>query len=153
MITYQVEKLRDIQQEMEPLLEAHYHEVHAFIEEGILLDPDWDKYYALEDLGMVHTVTARSEGLLVGYYVSGLSYNLHYKANLYANNDVLYLDPALRNTGAALDMFAYVEKCYIELGVDVMTVHMKNTAPFKSLCGAMGMKEIETMYGKYIGGV
>jgi GNAT superfamily N-acetyltransferase len=153
MIKYQVEKLKDIQVEIEPLLEAHYLEVHAFIEEGILLSPDWAKYFVLEDIGMIHTVTVRDGDELVGYYISSITSNLHYKEHLYANNDVLYVKEELRNTGVAVEMFSYAEKCYRELGVSVMTIHMKDSKPFTSLCKALAMKKIESTYGKYVGAV
>jgi GNAT superfamily N-acetyltransferase len=150
MIDIKVEKLATCMEEMKPLLEEHYLEVHAF-PDLIEFNPNYDKYLELEAVGAIHVVTVRDEGKLVGYYLSFIVPNIHYQDHLYASNDVLYVDPAYRGGSVAYRMFKYVEKCYKELGVSVFTVHMKIDLPFDRLCEAIGMEKKENIYMKYIG--
>lgn len=150
MITYQEEKLKDCLDEMKPLLENHWEEI-ALNKDKIKLSPNYDQYLVLEDSGMLHIVTVRDEGVLIGYYVSFITPHLHYSDSVYAMNDVLFLLPDYRSADIGFNMFTYVEKCLRDKGVDVMMLHMKAKNPFHSLCEAMGMELIEYNYAKFIG--
>ena len=144
------EPLKDCIEEMKPLLAKHYEEV-AFRKDKIAFNPDYDKYLSLDDLGLIHLVSVRKEGVLVGYYLSFLTFNPHYQDHLYAANDVLYVDEAHRGGTVAYRMFKYAEKSLKEYGVSVMSVHMKLKVPFDRLCLARDMEAVETIYMKYIG--
>ncbi len=147
MITYQVETLEDFRDEIQPLLESHCDEVHHF-KDDIPLSVDWEKYQALDKAGILHSVIVRDEGKLIGYFISFINTNMHYKEHSYAVNDILYVEPEYRNSSVAYNMFKYAEKCYKELGVSVFTVHMKKSKTFETLCSAVGLEEIETTYGR-----
>lgn len=151
MIEYKVETIKDCLEEMKPLLLLHYKEV-AMYQDKIELDPDYDKYLSYEDLGMIHLVTVREDGELVGYHLSTLINNLHYKQDKYAVNDILYIKESLRNSKVGLEMFKYAEETLKEEGVSVMTVHMKTALPFDSLCEGLDYDYAERIYTKYIGG-
>jgi GNAT superfamily N-acetyltransferase len=150
MITIQVEKIKDIVEEMKPLLEKHYKEVHLFPDK-IPFNPNYEKYFELEELGMTHTLTARHDEKLIGYIVGMIYPNLHYQDHLYVVNDVIYLDEAYRHTGLAYEMVKNAEMHYKELGASVMTFHMKVGIPFKALCDQVGLEHGENLYLKYIG--
>ena len=150
MVTYQVELLSDVIEEMVPLLEAHYKEVHAFPDK-IPFNPDYDSYFKLEEMGIYHTVTVREDGELIGYCCALVSRNLHYQDHLYAVNDVIYVDKEYRHSNVAEELIAFVEECYKELGASVMTFHMKCSIPFESLCKSRGMEKKEYLYMKFIG--
>lgn len=150
MITYQTESLSECIEEIKPLIEGHWEEV-AVSKDKILLNPDYARYKEMDSLGLIHTVTVRDGEELIGYYVSFLYPNLHYKDHLYAVNDILYLHPSYRKNGVALNMLFFAEEELKKLGVSVITLHMKVDYPFHELCEAMGMKKIEYIYSKYIG--
>ena len=150
MITIQVELIKDIVEEMKPLLEKHYEEVHLFPDK-IPFNPDYDKYFELEKMGLTHTLTVRHDKKLVGYIVAFLYPNLHYKDHMYAINDVIYLDEKYRHTDVAEEMLRYAESYYKGLGASVMTFHMKVGIPFKSLCDKVGLEHGENLYLKFIG--
>lgn len=150
MIEYKVEKLEECLEEIKPLLLDHYKEV-AMYQDKIELAPDYDKYFSMEELGMLHIVTARDDGLLIGYFASFLINHIHYSNNVYAVNDILFIDKKYRNSKTGLGLFKFAESSLKEAGVSVMTVHMKTAIPFDSLCEGLGYDYAERNYTKYIG--
>ena len=150
MIEYKVELFSDCIEEMKPLLEKHYLEV-ALYQDKIDLNPDYDKYFEIEDAGMLHLVTAREEGQLIGYFLSLVTPNMHYSDHHYALNDILYVAEEYRKSGVGASMFSYAEKCLKEKGVSVIVIHMKTELPFDSLCETLEYDYSERIYTKYIG--
>lgn len=150
MITYQVERLEDCLEELKPILKAHWEEV-ALNKDKIKLNPDYERYLALDKAGALHTVIARDNDKLIGYYISFISYHIHYADNIYAMNDVIYIDPSYRKGTVAYRLLKFAEMKLKELGVDVMMLHMKTEHPFDRLCEGVGMKKVESIYSKYIG--
>lgn len=150
MLKFQEEKIKDFLEELKPLLEKHYEEI-AYRKDKIKLNPDYERYLQLDALGLTHSITVRDGDRLVGYYISVLSPNLHYKDHLYSVNDILYIDTPYRGGTAAYRMFKFVEKKLKDKGVSVMTLHMKTEFPFDRLCTALGMDKLENLYIKYIG--
>lgn len=148
-IEYRVVRLAEILDDMKPLLEKHYEEV-AFRKDKIAFNPDYDKYLALDDLGMLHCVGAFKGGELIGYFLSIMNINLHYKDHIYAANDVLYIAPEHRAGRAAYNMFRFAEKDLASKGVSVLTIHMKTHVPFDRLCESLGYTYLERIYAKYI---
>ena len=149
-IVYAVEKLDTCLEEMKPILQLHYDEV-AMYKDKVPLAPDYDKYLALEEVGIFHIVTVRDSGKLIGYFISIVTPNLHYSETTYAVNDILYIHEDYRAAGVAQKMFQYAEDKLIELGASVIVIHMKTSLPFDSLCLGMGYDYAERNYTKYIG--
>jgi GNAT superfamily N-acetyltransferase len=149
MITYQQESLVTTKEDARPLLEKHWEEI-ALNKDTIKLNPDWDAYADLEDVGILKIFTARSDGNLIGYFVVFVRSHIHYKDNLFAYNDILYLDKDYRKgfTGAKLMKFA--EKCLKEDGVSVLVVNTKRHKPFDVLLSWLGYKHIENIYSKVL---
>jgi GNAT superfamily N-acetyltransferase len=150
MIRYAVETLNECLEELKPLLHKHYEEI-AMYRDRIEFDPDYDAYYRLEEAGALHMVTVRDDGNIIGYYVSFIHHNLHYRQDKFAVNDILYVDEAYRGGTVAYKMLRYAEKALKDIGVSVMTIHMKTEFPFERLCEALGMDKAEYLYTKYIG--
>lgn len=149
MITYQEEEYAEVIDELKPLLVDHYHEV-AMYQDEIELNPNYVEYGALAGLGMLHILTARDEGKVVGYVVSILNHNLHYMDHLFCVNDVLYVDPEYRHTEVAPNMLSELEAIMREKGVSVMTYHMKVFKSFETLMDLLGFDHAEHLYMKYI---
>ena len=145
-----IEKLEDCLEEMKPILKKHYKEVYLYADK-IDLNPDYDSYYLCEKAGLLDTVIAREEGRIVGYFLSFIFKNPHYKDHYFAVNDIIYVEPTLRKTGVALDMVKFAEERLREKGVSVMTISMKANMPFENLCRGLGMDKSEYVYTKYIG--
>lgn len=150
MISIKEESFKDCVEELKPLFEEHYKEV-ALYQDKVSLNPDYDKYFLLEDSGNLHTVIVREEDKIVGYYISIVTGHIHYMDTLYACNDIVYIDHKYRHSGVAKEMVEFAEKKLKDLGVSVMTVHMKTYLPFESLASSVGFDKVEYLYSKYIG--
>jgi GNAT superfamily N-acetyltransferase len=148
-ITYQQESLATCANDAKDLLHSHWEEV-AVNKDVIKLNPDWDAYYNLEEVGILKIFTARSDGVLVGYFVVLCRTHIHYKDHIFAANDILYLHKDYRKgfTGAKLMKFA--EKCLQEDGVSVLVVNTKRHKPFDSLLEWLGYKHVENVYSKLL---
>lgn len=150
MIEYNEEKFEEVIEELKPLLNDHYEEI-AIYQDKIDLNPNYEMYKALEDLGNLHVLTARDEGRLVGYCVTFIQSHPHYIDHLFAANDILYIMPDYRHTELAPNMLNVLEEIMKEKEVSVMTFHMKTYKPFETLMDFLAFDKTEHLYTKYIG--
>lgn len=152
--TYQVEKWRAALPEMEPLLVKHWHEI-ALGHDKVPLDIARDKYQAMCDAGVLHIVTVRDDGMLIGYHVAIVSGHLHYLSTLHGITDVYFILPAYRKGRTGIRLFQKVEAEMRALGVKKLITGSKlHTADGNSgrLFEYLGYAATETVHTKYIGG-
>lgn len=147
MVSFKQELLNDTRDAATSLLWAHWREV-ALNKDIIPLDPDWDAYERLEDDGKLRIFTARDGIKLVGYFVVIVSSHLHYKSTLFAENDLIYLDPDYRKGHVAARLIRFAEKCLREDGVTVLMINTKDHRPFDPLLVRSGYGLVERVYGK-----
>jgi GNAT superfamily N-acetyltransferase len=148
-ISYQVEAVTNLIEEIKPLLQSHYEEI-ARHKDKIKLNPDYDKYIELDRIGLVHVVTARDEGSLVGYFISFVISHLHYKDHIMSTNDILYISPSHRKGTTALKLIRFTESTLKSRGVTKILINMKLAHDFSSLLERMGYVEIERVYEKML---
>ena len=149
MVKYQVENYKDIIEEMKPLLEEHYKEI-AMYQDHIDLNPNYYLYELMSATGQVHFFSARDDGKLIGYCVTFVHPNPHYKDHIYAVNDIVYVDPEYRHSLVAPTMLTNLEAIMKDAGVSVMSFHMKTYKPFESLMSGLGYDKAEILFMKYI---
>lgn len=147
---FNVEKMKDILPEMKPLIEAHWEEV-CWNKGKVKLNPDYEKFFLLQDNNCLLLVTVRDKGKLIGYNINHLHYHLHFKDHIYAVNDSIYLEPKYRHSGIAKDMLEVTEQMLEQIGVSVVTLHMNPDNSYKSLADSCGYSPQELVYSKYIG--
>lgn len=112
--------------EVEPLLKAHQAEVESpLISDGQALDPDWDSFLALEAAGALRLYTVRRRGRLAGYWAFVVRADLHYKTQLTASGDVLFLHREFRKGGTGGAFIRWCVAALKEEGVNVVNVYMK----------------------------
>lgn len=117
LLKFTVEKLLYIQQEIFPLWQRHWSDL-ALNRDSITLDPDWERYGAIDREGLLHLLTVRCESKLVGYWMAILFPHLHYKsAGLMAHTDAYYLLPEFRLANAGIKMVSAMEKSMRERGI------------------------------------
>jgi hypothetical protein len=105
MITYQQEKFGDCLSEFkETLMIAHYEEL-ASNKDAIPLDPDYDRYFLLENQGKFHILTVRQDNKLIGYHSAIVDTGLHYKSTLFIYTDIYYIDKPHRGGKTGFIMF------------------------------------------------
>ena len=151
VIKYQQEFVSQVEEEIKPLIAAHWEEI-ALNKDDIKLNPDWDAYFSLEDQGKLKVFTAREGELLVGYFVVTLGYNIHYKDHLCATNDIIYMHPDFRKGFAGIRLIKFAEKCLKEDGVSTLTINTKVHQPFDKVLERLKFKPIERVYSKYLRG-
>lgn len=146
MITYQQEFLPQVEKDIKPLIRDHWVEVgHT---NGIPLDPDWEKYASLEEIGKLKIFTARDSDKLVGYFIFFVDYHLHHKDFLYATHDIFFVLPEYRQSTIAIKLLMFSEKYLYEDGVQFISINTTIKKPFDSILEKFDYDFIERVYLK-----
>lgn len=149
VITYQRESIASAMPEAAKLLEQHYQEL-TWRKDKIALAPDEKRYRELDRLGFLRVYTARKRGRLIGYAVYMVGPHLHYKQTIYANNDVLFIDPEERGM-AGIKLIRFAEADLAAQGVQVVCLHVKAYNDWGVLAKRMGYDPTDTVYQKWVG--
>lgn len=149
-IKYAQESALEVIEEMDILTEKHWEEI-AVNKDKIALNPDYEKYVALEDAGILKIYTVRDNGQLVGYFLVMVTPHLHYRDHIFAMNDIIYVDPTYRGSTIAYRLIKFAEQQLKADGVSVLMINMKVHAPFDRLLEGLGFSNTERVYTKFIG--
>ena len=150
MISFDIERLEILREELEPLLKIHWEEI-ALNKDKIPLDVDWESYLSLEKTGSLLTITARQNQELIGYAIWFIRKHLHYKQTSWAYNDVIYLKKEHRLIGTGGQLVRICEQVLTEMGVEKIQWHVKSTMNWTKLLENMGYQTEEYVCGKYVG--
>ena len=144
MIKYQVEPMSTCLDEMKPLLYDSWVE----LEDGEYeLDPDYEGYQTLEDLGRIRVFIARDDGKLIGYLVVMISHHMHHQTIKYAMSDLIYFTPEYRHgSPAAMGLIQYAEKNLKSDGVKRLIIAMKVEHKFEKLLRYLSFRPIEQLW-------
>ncbi|MGD0511266.1 MAG: GNAT family N-acetyltransferase [Candidatus Micrarchaeaceae archaeon] len=116
-LTFKVEKWSDVVAEMRALWPLHWEEL-ALDKDIIKHDMDEERYRHMESVDMLHIVTARADGILVGYIICFIVTHFHYKSSGFmALADMYYVLPAYRIGGCGAKLFIFMESSLRERGV------------------------------------
>ena len=148
-ISFATEKFMDVIDEIKPLLLKHWEEIEGH-RDIIKLNPDYDKYHTLEKSGMLHIVTARYDGKLIGYSISFVVPHLHYPDCLMSLNDIVYLSPEYRKGRNAIQLFEYAEEELKFLGVMKVHYDVSIKRDFGPVLQSIGYTLISHTYEKLI---
>jgi len=145
-----VESWTTAQPDVEKLIAEHWEEI-ALHKDRQPLDPNWSTYRTLADTGMLVAVTARDEGLLVGYALFFVLQHMHYNSTVWAMNDVLFLKKSHRKGVAGFKLIRAADKAMQERGVSRITWHVKVHHDFGMLLKRLGYEVEEMVWGKFVG--
>ena len=146
---YAVERWCDLRREMIPLLVRHWREV-ALNHADVPLDIDEARYKAMDESGALHILTARRNGLLIGYNVAIISTHLHYASTLHGITDVYWIAPECRHGVTAMRLFQAVERELKKLGVRKLFTATKLHIDQGPLFERLGYRPVERLYAKLI---
>lgn len=132
--------------ELKPLLEKHYTEIAHYLD--IPLDPAFEQYIAMENVGALRVFTARLEGKLIGYSIFFVRPNLHYRSSLQAAQDILFIDPDHRKGSFGGRLIAFCDEELKREGVQVVYHHVKKAHNFGPLLERMGYQLVDLIYGR-----
>jgi GNAT superfamily N-acetyltransferase len=114
--------------------------------------PDRDRYLDLENRGMLHCVTVRADGRMVGYYISAIATHLHYAdAGRMSHTDLYYLLPEFRRGGIGAQMLIFDENTVKERGVVKIYRSTKAHLDNRPLLQALGHRLSDYVLTKYVG--
>lgn len=127
--------------------EAHYNEVESKSSK-IPYNVDYQLAETLIDLGLVVIMTARSEGSLVGYFVSLISKDF-FTSRKEAKELGIYIAPDYRGTSLFFKLMKKTEKTLEDKGVKSIYIMFKEGHD-KGLGPRLGYEKTETVYQKIL---
>jgi hypothetical protein len=142
-LTFSIERWPEFWRDCQHILPIHWKEM-ALNQDTIALDVDADRFKVIDDQGLLHILTARADGWMVGYYIAIVMPHLHYKnSGNMAFTDMYYLLKPFRN-GNGVKLFAEAERTLRERGVTKAyiscKVHSDHTELFEKLGWTMSDK-------------
>lgn len=150
MITFHVERWRDVLPEMWPLFPLHWEEM-ALDRDLIKIDMDVERYAKLDEMNMIHVTTVRDSGTLVGYVICFIITHMHYfKAGEMALADMYWLSPDYRKGLTGMRMFQLMEESLKERGIVRAHMSCKIHQDHTKLFERMGWKLTDLTFGKVL---
>lgn len=150
MITFAVEPLTERLEELKPLFPRHWEEL-ALNKDHVPLDPQYEVYIARDLAGEALLIAGREAGQLVAYFVGFIALGLHYRTCLTLTEDIFYVLPEKRGSGAGIQLFKAVEAEARRRGVQRMFVGSKLHKDASWLFEKLGYIEVERYYSKWFG--
>lgn len=143
-----VEAMSSVIEEIASLSIRNYHETG--IDPSIEYNPDWAMYLSYELTDSVRIITARYNGVLVGYAAFLIGPFKHNKDVLYADLDAIWISPGFRSGFLAMKMIKRGEK---ELLGKVQFIMATSTVkkPIDKLLERAGYNAVEVLYYKPLG--
>lgn len=129
------------------LLHSHWDEI-ALNKQLMQLKPMLDKYYQLEDNGMLLIVGAYTDGELVGYSVNFLNQHLHYADLWTCMNDLLFIERDARKTGVGAGLMQRTEELAKTRGAQMMLWHAKENTALAALLPRIGYGVQDIVFSK-----
>lgn len=148
-VTYQVENIQTILEEMKLFVMPHWNEVGLNRDE-IPVDMDWDRYIQLQNSGNLHILTARKKGELIGYHFTFVQGHFHYKSTLHGLVDLYYIKPEYRKGRTGLRLFQYAEESLKDLGVKKIFTGCKVKLDHTKLFEHLGYTKSDYQFTKVI---
>lgn len=143
-LSFQTERFTDVCREAEILTRAHWEETEAPMYGAREYRLDVEQYEKLDAAGMLHIITARDGGRLVGYASFFATYNMH-MGGMLATLDGLFLDKAYRGP-AGMRLLRFAADAVRACGA----VAAQFSSPASRDCGALyrrlGAGMTETVY-------
>lgn len=113
---FAVERFYDVIADIKPIQTEQWNELGRD-KARVRLDPNWSVFAELDTGGTLKILTARVDGVLVGYVASFVNAHLHYKSTLHATVNAYWLAPAYRKGWTGINMLRRHEDEMRKLGV------------------------------------
>lgn len=140
---FQREQWRSICRELMPLLQMANDELEPFAD-SMPLDMDIEAYAHLEEIGVLHVLTARFNGHLVGHHLLLISEDLRRKGVRQAQTDTIYMHAEYRRNG----FVAFSENYLRQLGVQIWAASSRHAFDTSDIWLIKGFKPLEQVFVK-----
>jgi len=147
-ITYQEEKLIEFLPEFKVLLEPHMAEISLPYRDGEELDPDYNRYFKMQELGLHFLMTCRKDGELIGYIGFFVHPNIRYSKCLMAFEDLYYLKPEYRRRHIGYKLFTESERLLKKRDVKRIILSCKTFQDHSKIFEKLGYEFYEKHFTK-----
>jgi hypothetical protein len=144
----QIEAISSVIEEIASVAVRHYSEIR-FSKEAEY-NPDWGRYLSYELTDSIVIVTARYEGVLVGYIAYIIGPYKHSQDTPFAAMDAIWISPAFREGMLAVKMMKAGEAA-LEGRAKFCLTNSTMKHPIDKLLTFMGYEPVEVMYYKPLG--
>lgn len=148
-LVFAEERYSDAIEEMRLMYPAHWAEIEKDAD-TIPLDMDYERYELLERLGIIHLVTARIDGRMVGYHLFCVSPHLHHKSSLTAVSDIFYLKPSYRKGFNGINFLRFAESSLKARGVQRAAMESTMRRDFGVILRFLGWGVMGHLYSKVL---
>lgn len=124
-VTFQVERMRDVVEEIKPLHQAHWQETEGYRHDQVC-NPDYEAFIYHERIGQYMLFTVRKDGILVGNCAVYVTRSTHTQ-ELVAREDTLFILKDHRAGLIGKRFFQYCERVLESLGVSDVNFDVKLT--------------------------
>ena len=146
-LTFSVEPFRKIWSDIDRIGRQHWVETEWY-HSGQHYNPDWDRYFAVDDAGWFFVATARYGGRVVGYVGCYCMPSMH-SQSMIAMEDFFFLEEAHRKGWNAIRFLRFVEnECRIRGCVEIGFTDKKGKG---LILERTGYKVVAKQYCKSIG--
>ena len=128
MVAFAKERFAQVINDIKPLLPLHHTEL-ALYQGDIAFDPDYAKYDTLDTMGVIKIYTVRADDGLIGYAIYVVMPHMHYRQNVWARCDLIWIKPEYRRAHIGKGLLAFVEAQLALEGVSVMHTTGKTAHP------------------------
>lgn len=152
-VVFSWEHLSDVLTEIAPLIRRHWQEVDWF--DGQLpLDPDWKQALQLDQAGVLHLLTARIDGLLVGYIWSYILPSVYFSLP-WATVQGFWVDPVQRAGWLGIKLFKENERGLVERGAKAISIEIlmkiaSNRGTLGKIVERLGYRHLGNLYAKVL---
>lgn len=147
-ITYREEKLKEFLPEFKTLLEAHMAEINVLYRDGEELNPDYNRYFKMQDAGAYVMMTCRKDGALIGYIGFVVCPHLRFMGCTMAYEDLYYLKPENRQGRTGYKLFTESERLLKKRNVNRVVLSCKTFQDHSRLFDHLGYEFYEKHFTK-----
>ena len=150
VITYELGlKYDDFLVEARQMVVDHWNEVGSH-REILSLNPNHDKYRALERAGVLSILAARDDGRLIGYLFLLVMRHMRDQDAVVGQHDAFYVIPEYRRHMVGPRLLVSALKIFDNSGVNIVLFTEKAWRKSGRMLAKLGFKEFEMVYSKVI---
>ena len=128
-----------------PMVRRHWEEVA--LHKGLMrLDPDWLRYRAMEQRGLLLALALEVDGEVVGYTLGTVAPHLHYQDLMVYANDAVFVDAKHRGGGVGLRLMRETERVAKSRGAQMAAWHAKQGTRMDALMPRLGYGVQDIIY-------
>lgn len=147
-VIFRRERLAPVLRELAPLVEADWREA-GVDHDAVPLDLNWPQYLDYDLVGILQLVTARDDGVLVGYVFNFIHPHIMHSKTGWCIVDLYWLYPEYRGRGIGGAMMAAVLKFLGEAGVKVVQGSEKVAHP-NGMFERLGFVKTDSVFRKLL---